>query len=118
MLKWLWRLNSRPTHCIRVRVGAPLTISPSSTANTPPSNRKKGSYQDNFFDQLQVDGEGQKTMQMDGDDAEQDGVTPREQAVLDEVADALARLGRVKRVGLGVREKRGFVEAWGKRRGR
>lgn len=57
-------------------------------------------------------------MQMDGDDAEQDGVTPREQAVLDEVADALARLGRVKRVGLGVREKRGFVEAWGKRRGR
>ena len=35
-----------------------------------------------------------------------------EKKVLDRVADALARLGRVKRVGLGVKDKDGFVKAW------
>ena len=34
----------------------------------------------------------------------------------DRVADALARLGRVQRVGLGVKEKRAFVQAWTKHR--
>ena len=36
--------------------------------------------------------------------------------VLDKVAEALARLGRVKRVGLGVRDKNEFVKAWTKQR--
>jgi hypothetical protein len=32
------------------------------------------------------------------------------------VADDLARLGRVKRVGLGVKEKEDFVRVWKKTR--
>ena len=39
-----------------------------------------------------------------------------EKRVLDKVAGALARLGRVKRVGLGVKDKDEFVKAWTKQR--
>lgn len=39
-----------------------------------------------------------------------------ESSVLNKVADALARLGRVKRVGLGVKDKIGFINAWSRQR--
>lgn len=39
-----------------------------------------------------------------------------EKRVLDKVAEALARLGRVKRVGLGIKDKDEFVKAWTKQR--
>lgn len=39
-----------------------------------------------------------------------------EKRVLDKVAEALARLGRVKRVGLGVKDKDEFIKAWTKQR--
>jgi hypothetical protein len=44
------------------------------------------------------------------------GVSKEEQKVLDRVGEDLARLGRVKRVGLGVPEKIEFVKVWAKRR--
>jgi hypothetical protein len=44
----------------------------------------------------------------DGEEA----LRPEEKRVLDKVAEALARLGRVKRVGLGVADKVRFVDAW------
>lgn len=43
-------------------------------------------------------------------------LTVEEKAVLDKVGEALARLGRVKRVNIGVREKIEFVKLWGRRR--
>ena len=45
-----------------------------------------------------------------------EGLTVYERKVLDRVAEDLARLGRVKRVGLGVKEKIDFVKAWSKTR--
>jgi hypothetical protein len=36
--------------------------------------------------------------------------------LLDRVAEDLARLGRAKRVGLTMRDKQAFVEAWEKRK--
>lgn len=47
-----------------------------------------------------------------------DSTTSAEKKVLDKVAEALARLGRVKRVGLGVKDKVAFVEAYAKAKGR
>jgi hypothetical protein len=47
---------------------------------------------------------------------EVEGMSATEKRVLDKVAEALARLGRVKRVGLGVRDKKDFVKAWSKQR--
>lgn len=43
-------------------------------------------------------------------------LSEEEKKVLDRVGEALARLGRVKRVGVGVREKIEFGRIWGKRR--
>lgn len=39
-----------------------------------------------------------------------------EKRVLHKVAEALARLGRVKKVGLGVKDKENFVKTWSKKR--
>lgn len=41
-------------------------------------------------------------------------VTKEERAFLDRIAEALARLGRVKRVGLGVEDKKDFIAMWTK----
>ena len=43
-------------------------------------------------------------------------INAAEKRVLDKVAEALARLGRVQRVGLGVKDKAEFVKAWTKQR--
>ena len=47
---------------------------------------------------------------LNSEDAE--SMNAAEKRVLDKVAEALARLGRVKRVGLGVKDKDEFVKAW------
>jgi hypothetical protein len=49
-------------------------------------------------------------------DHDSEALTSEERKVLDRVADDLARLGRVKRVGLGVKEKEDFVRVWKKTR--
>jgi hypothetical protein len=50
-----------------------------------------------------------------GDD-ENRGLNLEEMKVLGRVGDDLARLGRVKRVGLGVKDKIDFVRTWTKTR--
>jgi hypothetical protein len=79
-------------------------------------------YDTNIFDQPDFrngfsgeNGEAGDGMAVDvgGDDAD---VSADEQQVLDRVAEDLARLGRVKRVGLGVEEKIKFLKVWGSRK--
>jgi len=89
---FLWKLLSRPTHCIRVRIAE-------GVYNTAAAGAVNGGSLH------EVEGE------TDGE------VTGEEQKVLDKVAEALARLGRSKRVGLTLRDKSAFVEAW-RRKGR
>ena len=48
--------------------------------------------------------------------AGEDDLTADEQRLLDRVAEALARLGRSKRVGLTLEDKKAFVKAWATRR--
>ena len=85
---FLWKLLSRPTHTIRVRIA-------------------EGVYNTSAAGEDGDEGG-------DGGDGE---VTVEEQKVLDKVAEALARLGRSKRVGLTLKDKSAFVEAW-RRKGR
>lgn len=128
-IRFIWRLNSSPTHCIRVRIGAPLTIASPPAATTSTSSSSPGSaaktrtgrsstgrdgFETNFFDTL--DSSSAQKVAGDSESDDQDGLDPNERNVLDAVADALARLGRVKRVGLGVDEKSKFVDAWWKGR--
>ncbi|KAK5699107.1 Lysophosphatidic acid:oleoyl-CoA acyltransferase 1 [Elasticomyces elasticus] len=125
-LRFIWRLNSGQTHCIRVRIGKATTMSrdnstqsssnssttSDSSTSSParPRGAGKEGFETNFFDTLQAT-PGQKV----GSDDESGGVSGAERRVLDAVADDLARLGRVKRVDLGVEEKARFVEAWGRK---
>lgn len=96
---FLWNLLSRPTHCIRVRIAECVTNSSSASAT-------------NHVDT--IDGTpSSSTDTLLGDDANSD-LTREQKAVLDYVGEALARLGRVKRVGLGVQEKQEFVKMWTK----
>ncbi|WPH03117.1 vacuolar protein sorting protein vps66 [Acrodontium crateriforme] len=123
-LKFIWRLNSRQTHCIRVRIGGPMSLAaPSvSTLEASPAVKSTGrsnntvgkSYDSNFFDDFEASPSPKNNCD-DGTDDEVE-MNDSERRALDSVADSLARLGRVKRVGLGVQEKAEFVHAWSKRR--
>lgn len=129
---WLWKLLHKPTHQMRVRIATKIYNTPTQdfpASSSSKSNKKATAtgYDTNIFDQPAFKVNGQKheddgwgAMNVDvpgtnanADDAE---VTPDEQKVLDRVAEDLARLGRVKRVGLGVEEKIEFLKVWGSRR--
>ena len=49
---------------------------------------------------------------MVGSEDSEGPTTKEERAFLDKIAEALARLGRVKRVGLGVNDKVEFLTMW------
>ncbi|CAK7567338.1 MAG: Lysophosphatidic acid:oleoyl-CoA acyltransferase 1 [Sporothrix epigloea] len=85
---FLWKLLSRPTHCVRVRIAEGI--------------------QNNS-------GEADKNAQLSfatGSTIGQSGVAGNAPSILDRVAEALARLGRNKRVGLTLQDKEVFVKAW------
>ncbi|OAA58226.1 Phospholipid/glycerol acyltransferase [Cordyceps fumosorosea ARSEF 2679] len=92
---FLWNLLSRPTTCIRVRIAeGRFNTAAASTNGVSPA----------------VSGELRARGGTSGE------VTAEEQRVLDTIAEALARLGRVKRVGLTVEDKAAFVRALSRKR--
>jgi hypothetical protein len=105
-LSFLWNLCSRPTHCIRVRIAEAVY----NTAKETPS-AKTNSYATNFFDEMQMGSSTETLVTSDGE-----GVSSEERKVLERVAEDLARLGRIKRVGLGIKEKTEFLRQWRKTR--
>lgn len=102
-ISFLWTLLSRPTHCIRVRIAECIMIGRSSFDAPPARSTRKSTFNTNYLDTLDED-------TVTGE------VTASEKALLDQVGESLARLGRVKRVGLGVEEKQDFVRMWSKTR--
>lgn len=114
---FLWNLCSKPTHCIRVRIAESIhntaiifpdhgvatrdSDQPSLPRSSPPLDLAS-SVETLVADEVQSPTELSKA----------------ERAFMDKVAEALARLGRVKRVGLGVREKQNFVQTWTTSNGR
>lgn len=111
---WLWKLLSRSSHAMRVRVAMAVYNNPLLTSPPDPvaESLSHTGYDTTIFDSLNsrpvaaAVGEGNSGV----------GVTPDEQLVLDRIGEDLARMGRIKRVGLGVREKIEFVKLWAKRR--
>ncbi|KAF4624707.1 hypothetical protein G7Y89_g13462 [Cudoniella acicularis] len=111
---FFWNLLSQPTHCIRVRI-AEVVYNTSKPSDT--TAEKKEKYLSNFMDTLGEDSattSSTDTLTSLNDQTAE--VNADERRVLDKVGEALARLGRVKRVGLTLRDKLAFVEAWSKRR--
>ena len=106
-LSFLWNLCSKPTHTIRVRIAEAVY---NTTANQPVLGQsKQDSYDTNYF----ASDSGAETLVNDSDG---DGLSADERKLLERIGEDLARLGRVKRVGLTVREKAEFVKVWTKTR--
>lgn len=71
----------------------------------------------NFLDTLGEDSAmTSSTDTSSGSMSPDDGLSSGEKEMLDTVGEALARLGRVKRVGLSVKDKISFIESWSKRK--
>lgn len=73
----------------------------------------KDKYLTNFLDTLGEDADSSTDTLGSSNDVD---ANEEEKKVLDKVGEALARLGRVKRVGLTLKDKSAFIEAWTKRR--
>ena len=114
---FLWNLCSQPTHYIMVRIAEAIYNTSATSPGTSPAANVL-SYKTNIFDSLSED-TSSSVETLTADNAEIQGRLQTEgRSFLDKVAEALARLGRVKRVGLGVREKQDFVQSWTKSRSR
>ncbi|KAI9799045.1 MAG: Coronin-like protein crn1 [Piccolia ochrophora] len=97
---FLWNLLSKPTNCIRVRIAECVYNTSKDPARS--SNGLVNSYTSNFLDTLQTEDNtlSSSTDTLTGSDDQQPSTEERK--ILDKVGEALARLGRVKRIGLGV----------------
>ncbi|ROW15923.1 hypothetical protein VPNG_02515 [Cytospora leucostoma] len=102
-LLFLWKLLSRPTHVMRIRIAEAVynTAGPVDGVGAASGLASR-------------DG-GRSRALSGGYGTNEPGVSFEERRVLDKVAENLARLGRNKRVGLDVEDKAKFVEAWKKR---
>lgn len=113
-ISFIWNLLSQPTHCIRVRIAEVVynTAKPTDIVA-----EKKERYLTNFLDTLGDDSAMTSSTDTLISVTDQNGdINAEEKRVLDKVGEALARLGRVQRVGLTVKDKITFVEAWSKSR--
>lgn len=111
---FIWNLLSQPTHCIRVRIAEVVYNAPKATTDGSSSKEK---YLSNYLDTLGDDIATTSSTDTLLDTAEQpQNISSEERRVLDKVGEALARLGRVKRVGLTTRDKSEFLDVWAKRR--
>lgn len=106
-LTFFWNLLTKPTHCIRVRIAASVSIG----AYSP---KHKGPYPQGYLGAPQDDTASSTDTLLGSEEGEGMGVD--EKKVLDVVAEALARMGRVKRVGLSLEDKASFIKAWIRRR--
>lgn len=97
-LSFLWNLLGKPTHCIRVRIAECVISGSNGYASGGSASRTSALEQDRKV------GIGEESL------------SASEKALLDYVGESLARLGRVRRVGLGVQEKKDFVRMWSRTR--
>ncbi|RDW90271.1 lysophosphatidic acid acyltransferase LOA1 [Aspergillus mulundensis] len=107
-INFLWALLSRPTHCIFVRIAEPI----GALGGRPLVHEKAetSTIQTNHFDLMNEvsppEGGRAKKVKID--------LSPSEKNLVDAVGEALARMGRVRRVGLGVYDKEVFLYHWNK----
>ncbi|KAL9058947.1 MAG: hypothetical protein Q9162_001505 [Coniocarpon cinnabarinum] len=123
--RFFWNLCSVPTHTIRVRVAEPLRNAPPALNGAAKATATEpNSYATNFFDRFQRETKaaadettaGRNVMAGSREEsADEQPLNAEERKPLDRIGESLARLGRVKRVALNVRDKADFVRLWRKR---
>ncbi|KIV95779.1 hypothetical protein PV10_03394 [Exophiala mesophila] len=110
---FFWNLCTKPSHCIRIRISEAMYNT--SRATNHSTSATSSSFHNGHLDTLASDGTGSDVDTLVGSedfDAPTGPTTKEERVFLDKVGEALARLGRVKRVGLGVKDKVDFVAMW------
>jgi 1-acylglycerol-3-phosphate O-acyltransferase len=113
---WFWKLLSKPTHCMRVRIARSMYNNPSLDTPRPRPSATEEFTKDMGYDTNIWDSPHLRNGITQSDVSEsRESITSDEQKVLDRVGEDLARLGRVKRVGLKVEDKIEFVKIWTKR---
>jgi hypothetical protein len=111
---FIWNLLSQSTHCIRVRI-AEVVYNDSQSTSIGAEQKEK--YLANFMDTLGEDsGMTSSSDTLTSLNEQSPDINDQEKRILDKIGEALARLGRVKRVGLTVKDKAAFIEAWSRRR--
>lgn len=116
---WFWKLLSKPSHVMRVRIARCMYNNPSLDFPRKEIAEKAAVASGvnlEFSEDEEDDVFGELSKRDGGREGAEGSVSKDEQKVLDRVGEDLARLGRVKRVGLGVPEKIEFVKMWAKRR--
>lgn len=101
---FLWKLLSRPTHVMRIRIAEAVYNTAGAVDGVGESSGLSSR-----------DGGRSRTLSSFSSGGDEPGISFEERRVLDRVAENLARLGRNKRVGLDVDDKAKFVEAWKKK---
>lgn len=105
-LTFIWNLLSKPTHCIRVRIAESVTRADLAGQKSPHTTK----FLANTYD----DTTSSSDTLLGSDEGENLSVI--EKQTIDAVAEALARMGRVKRVGLSLKDKSEFIQTWTKYR--
>jgi len=119
-LSFLWNLLSEPTHCIRVRIAESVIVGraeetiPPQNGFRPAQDTQPRPYGYTDFDTSEGGSDGTVSGSAQSAEGKQEPLSDEQRTILVRVGEALARLGRVKRVGLGVKEKQDFVRAWRK----
>lgn len=117
----LYNLLSRPTHCIRVRIAEAIYNKPEK------ETLADYGHLEDYHSELESEDTDEETrlLSSSSSDTVTDEKSPltedggeRQSKLSEKGGEALARIGRSKRVNLGVKEKIAFVESWGKNGGR
>jgi len=103
---------------MRVRIATKTYNTSTSSSSSSPAKARASGYDTNIFDQpaFKESSSDDGAMHVDAGGYSDGEVSVEEQGVLDRVGEDLARLGRVKRVGLGVGDKVRFLGVWGSRK--
>lgn len=105
-LTFTWNLLTKPTHCIRVRIAESVTRADLAD--------QKSSYPIKILRNTHDDTTSSSDTLLGSEEGGSPGLGEKE--TLDAVAEALARMGRVKRVGLTLKDKAEFIKAWTRHR--
>lgn len=103
---FLWNLLAQPTHSIRVRIAQAVSN------NKPTDNNSKDSHFTDSPKSCEKSNRYNIYEEMSDSCETISKSSNGEKNVLDIIGESLARLGRAKRVGLTVKDKKKFIEMW------
>lgn len=107
----MWRLLSGVTHCVRVRIAGEIYNKAGEGEKPAYDGIEDEGYGEEVDENEYGSGSGLELKRRAGGVGGEEKEKPQGLLCV-EGGEALARIGRVKRLNLGVKEKMEFVQAW------